>query len=175
MNGYDAEGKVLFTRPYIPRKKKNASALSTHKLSANKKSLHAKTVLKRTFEWINCRNIHSFLDKNCPVLLEKQELVAIKVTERVDHKTALSSYLARHNSSQETSYSQTIKNAAPTASPTKMLEAQPQKAKENKANANSIDDLLKVYFTKLQKLSTHLIKVIFNPIFWSKWCVFGSS
>jgi len=52
---------------------------------------------------LNCKNNaevdpnHSPLDRKCPTFLKQQELIAIKTTEKVDHKTALNIYHSRHS------------------------------------------------------------------------------
>ncbi|XP_030246511.1 uncharacterized protein LOC115565467 [Drosophila navojoa] len=55
---------------------------------------------------------HSPLDRNCPTFLKQQELVAIKTTEKVDHKTVLSIYHSRHNPQLSNSYASTLTKAA---------------------------------------------------------------
>ncbi|XP_044574097.1 uncharacterized protein LOC123258289 [Drosophila ananassae] len=162
MIGYE----VVFTRPYIPRpmqckkclrfnhpqtfcKQENPTCKNCSDNTHTSDSIECRQEPK----CINCRNNHSSLDKKCPVFLKEQELIAIKITERVDHKTARSIYLARHNPSQESSYSQTLKNTTHTAISTKIPEDQPQStpAKEIKATTNSIDDLLKELDNKIKK------------------------
>ena len=67
---------------------------------------------------LNCKNNpetdhqHSPLDRNCPTFLKQQELTAIKTTEKVDHKTALTIYANRHGQKLRTSYASTLANNA---------------------------------------------------------------
>lgn len=57
---------------------------------------------------------HSPMDRKCPAFIKQQELVAIKTTEKVDHKTALAIYFTRHKQHLSNSFATTVAKPTPT-------------------------------------------------------------
>jgi len=96
---------------------------------------------------------HCAMDRKCPIFLKAQELIAIRMTQKVDHKTARSIYFTRHNPIQETSYSQTLKNPSPTENPTRAIETQIHNKNEIHKKPTALDDFLKEVDKKYAEIS----------------------
>jgi len=84
---------------------------------------------------------------------------AIRITEKVDHKTARSIYFTRHNPIQETSYSQTVINPPPTENPTRPIEKQIHNKNEIHKKPTTLDDFLKEVDKKYEEIS----KIVRTP------------
>jgi len=76
----------------------SAKALKLAKNCSETKHTNEGERCENTQTCLNCKNNpeidnqHSPLDRKCPTFLKQQELTAIKITEKVDHKTALNIY-----------------------------------------------------------------------------------
>jgi len=93
------------------------------------------------------------MDRKCPIFLKEQELIAIRITEKVDHKTARSIYFTRHNPIQETSYSQTLINPPPTENPTRSTETQIHNNNVIHKKTTGLEDFLKEVDKKYEEIS----------------------
>ncbi|XP_030381726.1 uncharacterized protein LOC115629405 [Scaptodrosophila lebanonensis] len=149
MIGYEQ----VTVRPYVPRPLRCQQCLRFgHPTSACKQTFktcrnccqeeHTKEdeTCNRTKFCINCKNEiennHSPMDKNCPIFLKQKELTAIKTIHKVDHKSALQIYNARHPLST-TTYSKIVANSPKQTSP-----AQPNTSSSTSKPAhNTINNL----------------------------------
>jgi len=87
---------------------------------------------------INCKHMfetdakHSPLDRSCPTFIKQKELITIKTTQKVDHKTALELYYTRRNQHLSNSFASVLsKQQTPKTTTTTKITPTPQHTKQN--------------------------------------------